>query len=121
MGSLDAQQIHLSHGNGQRALIQMSCPHSDQNENSSFAVVQFERDKELKMGSLSKNALGLLLHHYVKGSIVMWTRLSREKTNLSKHHSFCSWVGGGVSWSWRVTWAHWALGEFAGLRWPTLV
>lgn len=97
------------------------CLHSDQNETSSFAVVQSERAKELKMGSLSKNALGLLLRHHVKGSIVIWTRLSREKTNLSKHHSLYSWVGSGVPWSWRVTWAPWALGEFAGLKWPTLV
>lgn len=109
---MDAQQVHLSHGNGQKVLVQMSCPLSDQNENSSFAVVQFERDKELKMGSLSKNALGMLLHCHIKESIVIWTRLSREKTNLSKHHSLCSWLGGGVPWSWRVTWAHWALGEF---------
>lgn len=94
----------------------MSCPHSDQNKTSSFAVAQFERDEKLKMGSLSKNAFGLLLHHHVKGSIVIWTRLSREKTNLSKHHSLCSWVGSAVLWSWRVTWAHWVLGEFAGLR-----
>lgn len=64
------------------------------------------------MGSLSKNALGMLLHCHIKESIVIWTRLSREKTNLSKHHSLCSWLGGGVPWSWRVTWVHWALGEF---------
>jgi len=34
----------------------MSCSHSDQNKASRFAVVQFERDKELKAGSLSENA-----------------------------------------------------------------
>lgn len=31
-------------------------PHSDQNKTSRFAVIQFERDKELKAGSLSENA-----------------------------------------------------------------
>lgn len=120
-GSLNAQQVHLSHGNGQRVLVQMYCPHSDQNETSTFVIVQFEREKELKMGSLSKNALGLLLHFHVKGSTAIWTRLSREKTNLSKHHNLCSCVGSGVPWSWRVTWAHWALGEFSGFRSLTLV
>lgn len=58
------------------------------------------------------------MHFCVKGSIVIWTRLSREMTNLSKHHSLCSWVGSGVPWPGRVIWAHWALGEFADPRCP---
>lgn len=46
----------MSHGNDRRVLVQMSCSHSDHNETSRFAVVQFERDKELKAGYLSENA-----------------------------------------------------------------